>query len=115
MSFTAQDVKALRESSGAGMMDCKKALTENDGDFEAAAPDKAPWFGAGEVLTNIYYEAEQAVPGQPAFTVNLSQVSAHLRNARRQAIDHGVSQPAAGEGGCKPRQDRGQGGRDGHK
>ena len=36
MSFTAQDVKALRESSGAGMMDCKKALQENDGDMETA-------------------------------------------------------------------------------
>jgi elongation factor Ts len=36
MSFTAQDVKALREASGAGMMDCKKALQENDGDIEAA-------------------------------------------------------------------------------
>jgi len=36
MSFTAQDVKALRESSGAGMMDCKKALEENGGDIEAA-------------------------------------------------------------------------------
>jgi elongation factor Ts len=36
MSFTAQDVKALRESTGAGMMDCKKALQETDGDMEAA-------------------------------------------------------------------------------
>ena len=36
MSFTAQDVKALREASGAGMMDCKKALQENDGDMEAS-------------------------------------------------------------------------------
>jgi len=36
MSFTAQDVKALRETSGAGMMDCKKALQENDGDMDAA-------------------------------------------------------------------------------
>ena len=36
MSFTAQDVKALRDSSGAGMMDCKKALHENDGDMETA-------------------------------------------------------------------------------
>lgn len=34
--FTAQDVKALRESTGAGMMDCKKALTEAAGDPEAA-------------------------------------------------------------------------------
>ncbi|MGA0313745.1 MAG: translation elongation factor Ts, partial [Ilumatobacteraceae bacterium] len=36
MSFTAQDVKALRESTGAGMMDCKKALEETGGDLEAA-------------------------------------------------------------------------------
>ena len=36
MSFTAQDVKALREATGAGMMDCKKALQETDGDIEAA-------------------------------------------------------------------------------
>ena len=36
MSFTAQDVKALRDSTGAGMMDCKKALAENAGDQEAA-------------------------------------------------------------------------------
>lgn len=34
--FTAKDVQALRQSSGAGMMDAKRALTENDGDTEAA-------------------------------------------------------------------------------
>lgn len=36
MSFTAQDVKALREATGAGMMDCKKTLEETGGDIEAA-------------------------------------------------------------------------------
>jgi elongation factor Ts len=36
MAYTAADVKNLRERTGAGMMDCKKALTETDGDFEAA-------------------------------------------------------------------------------
>ncbi len=36
MSISAQDVKKLRDMTGAGMMDCKKALTETDGDFEAA-------------------------------------------------------------------------------
>jgi elongation factor Ts len=36
MSITAQDVKALRERTGAGMMDCKKALVEADGDVEKA-------------------------------------------------------------------------------
>jgi elongation factor Ts len=35
--FTARDVKALRDATGAGMMDAKKALTENNGDAEAAA------------------------------------------------------------------------------
>ena len=36
MAFTATDVKNLRERTGAGMMDCKKALDETGGDFEAA-------------------------------------------------------------------------------
>ena len=37
MAVTAEAVKALRERTGAGMMECKKALTENNGDIEAAA------------------------------------------------------------------------------
>ena len=36
MAFTAKDVQKLREQTGAGMMDCKKALTSSDGDFEKA-------------------------------------------------------------------------------
>ncbi len=36
MSYTAKDVQALRQATGAGMMDAKKALTEAGGDFEAA-------------------------------------------------------------------------------
>jgi elongation factor Ts len=36
MSFTAKDVQTLRQATGAGMMDAKKALEANDGDFEAA-------------------------------------------------------------------------------
>ncbi len=36
MAITAQDVNKLRKQTGAGMMDCKKALVETDGDFEAA-------------------------------------------------------------------------------
>ena len=36
MSFTANDVKTLRERTGAGMMDCKKALVETDGDMDKA-------------------------------------------------------------------------------
>ena len=36
MAVTAQQVKELRESTGVGMMDCKKALAETGGDMEAA-------------------------------------------------------------------------------
>ena len=36
MSISAADVKKLRDMTGAGMMDCKKALSETDGDFDAA-------------------------------------------------------------------------------
>ena len=36
MSYTAKDVQSLRQTTGAGMMDCKKALEENGGEIEAA-------------------------------------------------------------------------------
>ncbi len=36
MSFTAQDVAKLRAQTGVGMMECKKALTDSNGDFEKA-------------------------------------------------------------------------------
>lgn len=36
MNFTAKDVQALREKTGCGMMDCKKALVESNGDIDAA-------------------------------------------------------------------------------
>jgi len=36
MNITAADVNKLRKQTGAGMMDCKKALVEANGDFEAA-------------------------------------------------------------------------------
>ena len=36
MAITASQVKELRQRTGAGMMDCKKALTEKDGDIELA-------------------------------------------------------------------------------
>ncbi len=36
MAISADQVKLLRDKTGAGMMDCKKALTESDGDFDKA-------------------------------------------------------------------------------
>ena len=66
MAFTAADVKTLREMTGVGMMDCKKALTESNGDMEAAvvylrekglaaAEKKAGRIAAeGVVYANVY-------------------------------------------------------------
>lgn len=36
MAFTAKDVQTLRQMTGCGMMDCKKALTESNGDMDKA-------------------------------------------------------------------------------
>src|SRR5215210_3464927 len=36
ITISAQDINKLRQMTGAGMMDCRKALTETNGDFEAA-------------------------------------------------------------------------------
>ena len=66
MAFTAQDVKALREKTGVGMMECKKALVEADGDMEkaidflrerglAAAQKKASRIAAEGVVL-LYYD-----------------------------------------------------------
>lgn len=68
MAFTAQDVKALREKTGVGMMECKKALVESDGDMDkaidylrerglAAAQKKATRIAAEGVVLP-YYDSE---------------------------------------------------------
>ena len=70
-NFTAQDVKDLRERTGCGMMDCKKALTESDGDVDkaieflrekglAAAAKKAGRIAA-EGLVDAYVSADAKV------------------------------------------------------
>jgi elongation factor Ts len=56
--FTAQDVKRLRDGTGAGMMDAKRALTETGGDFEKAAA----WLrekGLGKMAERADRENEQ--------------------------------------------------------
>ncbi|MEK5039521.1 translation elongation factor Ts [Sporosarcina sp. FSL K6-3457] len=71
MAVTAQMVKELREKTGAGMMDCKKALTEVNGDMEAAidflrekglssAAKKADRIAA-EGTTSIYVNGNEAI------------------------------------------------------
>lgn len=71
MNITANDVKELREMTGAGMMDCKKALVESNGDMDKAidylrekgiskAAKKADRI-ASEGLSNIYVDGNNAV------------------------------------------------------
>ncbi len=71
MNFTAQDVKNLREMTSCGMMDCKKALTETDGDMDkaveylrekglATAAKKAGRI-ASEGLVKVYMSEDKSV------------------------------------------------------
>ena len=72
MAFTAKDVQKLREMTGVGMMDCKKALTETDGDMDkavaflrekglAAAQKKAGRVAAEGVVAAVATEGASAV------------------------------------------------------
>ncbi len=104
MSFTAADVKALRDTTGAGMMDCKKALQENDGNMEAAVDwlrakgiakaDKKAGRTAAEGLIGIAADATSAV----VVEVNCETDFA-ARNEAFQQIVRNVAQTALGTDG----------------
>ncbi len=66
MSVTAALVKELREKSGAGMMDCKKALAETDGDMEAAID----WLRTKGLATAAKKSGRVASEGLVAFSVD---------------------------------------------
>ena len=64
--ITAAAVKALRETSGAGMMDCKKALTETGGDMIAATD----WLRAKGLATASKKSSRTAAEGLVGVAVN---------------------------------------------
>ncbi len=64
--ITAAAVKALRETSGAGMMDCKKALTETGGDMDAAVD----WLRAKGLATASKKSSRTAAEGLVGVAVN---------------------------------------------
>ena len=66
MSVTAALVKELRQKSGAGMMDCKKALAETDGDMEAAVD----WLRTKGLATAAKKSGRVASEGLVAFCVD---------------------------------------------
>jgi elongation factor Ts len=104
MAVTAQQVKELREATGVGMMDCKKALEETAGDMEAAvdwlrtrglakAAKKAGRIAA-EGLVGISVEGTKGA----IVEVN-SETDFVARNEQFQAIVGNVSKLAADAGG----------------
>jgi len=103
-NITAALVKELRETSGAGMMDCKKALTETDGDLQAAvdwlrtkglaAAAKKAGRVAAEGLVAVMAKDGAAV----AVEVN-AETDFVARNEQFQGLVNGVAQVALAVGG----------------
>ncbi len=101
MAITAAMVKELRESTGAGMMDAKKALTETDGDMEAAVDwlrtkglakaAKKSGRTAAEGLVAVAVEGGKGV----AVEVN-SETDFVAKNSEFQAMVAGIAQTALG-------------------
>ncbi|MCP4185692.1 MAG: elongation factor Ts [Hyphomicrobiales bacterium] len=104
MTITASMVKELREKSGAGMMDCKNALKENDGDLEAAMDwlrtkgitkaEKKSGRVAAEGLVGILSDGNKAA----VVEVN-SETDFVARNEQFQSIVRGVAASAIGTDG----------------
>ena len=104
MSISASQVKELREKTGAGMMDCKKALQENNGDMEAAVDwlrtkgiakaDKKSGRTAAEGLVGVAVEGNRAV----AVEIN-SETDFVARNEAFQDLVRGVAGVALGTDG----------------
>ena len=113
MAVTAQMVKELREKTGAGMMDCKKALTETDGDMEKAidflrekgiakAANKADRIAA-EGLTSILVDGNEAVilevnsetdfvSKNEAFQALVKEIAEHLLKNKPATVEEAAAQ-----------------------
>jgi len=105
MAITAQLVKELRELTGAGMMDCKKALTETDGNIDAAidwlrekgiskAAKKASRIAA-EGLCNVLVEGNVAVVlelnSETDFVAKNEEFLTLLANVTKAVLDGGAT------------------------
>jgi elongation factor Ts len=113
MVITAQMVKELRTTTGAGMLDCKKALTETDGDMEkaidflrekgiASAAKKSGRIAA-EGITNILTEGNEAVifevnaetdfvAKNEAFQTLVKELGAHLLKNKPASVEEAAAQ-----------------------
>ncbi|MEJ7659391.1 MAG: hypothetical protein WKG07_07080 [Hymenobacter sp.] len=99
-AITAADVNKLRTMTGAGMMDCKKALTEADGDFEAARDilrkqgqkiaDKRADNATSEglVLVNVSDDGTTGTSGGPGLRNRVGSQSGRLPQPRAADSGH---------------------------
>ncbi|MCG8492295.1 MAG: translation elongation factor Ts [Sneathiellales bacterium] len=103
-AITAGLVKELREKSGAGMMDCKKALTETDGDLDAAVD----WLRTKGLATASKKSGRVAAEGLVAVTTSgtkgaIVEVNAETdfvgRNEDFQKLVLGIAEVSASENG----------------
>ena len=101
MAITAAQVKELREMTGAGMMDAKKALTENDGDMEAAID----WLRTKGLAKAAKKSGRTAAEGLVAVTVAggkgvavevNSETDFVAKNAEFQAMVKSIAEAATG-------------------
>ncbi len=112
MKITAQMVKELREKTGTGMMDCKKALTETNGDMEAAidflrekglssSAKKADRIAA-DGTTSIYVDGNEAiilevnaetdfVAKNEGFQTLVSELAVHLLATKPATVEEAVA------------------------
>jgi elongation factor Ts len=103
MAITAAMVKELRETTGAGMMDAKKALTETDGDFEAAI-DWLRTKGLAKAAKKSGRTAAEglvavAVSGGTGVAVEVnSETDFVAKNAEFQGMVAGIAKAALGAG-----------------
>ena len=111
MSISASQVKELRELTGAGMMDCKAALTETGGDMEAAVDwlrkkgiskaDKKAGRTAAEGLIGVdggFHEAAVVeVNSETDFVARNDQFQEIVRNVAKVALAFGETEKVAAE------------------
>jgi elongation factor Ts len=108
--ITAGSVKELRERTGAGMMDCKKALAENNGEMEAAidwlrakglaAAAKKAGRTAAEGLVGVAVEGQRGavveVNSETDFVAKNELFQDFVRNVAKLALDNGTDVEALG-------------------
>ncbi|MFD2925551.1 translation elongation factor Ts [Halobacillus naozhouensis] len=119
MAINAKMVKELREKTGAGMMDCKKALTENDGDMEKAMEwlrekgiskaqkkaDRIAAEGAAHVVvdgnTAALFEVNcetDFVTKNDQFKTLLQELGKHLVSQKPETVEEALEQKLHGDG-----------------